>query len=103
MPLGLNAIAPGKDEHPSDLAEAFRYTATADGPVDMINVYVERAERKTKLAAGIYTNEKGRPARLLGSSDNGVSRLDQHDWNSVPISPVELEKGEHVLDRRTGV
>ena len=92
--LGMRDLAPGKDKHPSGMAEAFRYTAAGDGPVDVINVYVERAGRKTKLHAGIYTDHKGRPSELLGDSDEPTSDLDERDWNSVGISPVDLDKGE---------
>jgi len=94
VPLGMRDIAPGKDKHPAGMAEAFRYTAAADGPVDVINVYVERATRKAKLVAGIYTDERGRPSRLLGTNADPVTDVDERAWNSVPISAVDLEQGE---------
>ena len=98
VPLGFREIAPGKDKHPSGMAEAFRYTATEDGPVDVINVYVERAGRRTKLHAGIYTDRNGRPSQLLGASDElglrrGRARLEQH-----PDLARRAREGQDVLD-----
>jgi PKD repeat protein/glucose/arabinose dehydrogenase len=88
--LGYEALAPTRDSNDSGVAEAFSFIAKEDGPVDVINVYLE-AGGGHWLIAGIYDDKNGRPGKLLASED--VTNLELPGWNSVPIEPVELTKG----------
>jgi PKD repeat protein/glucose/arabinose dehydrogenase len=96
--LGSRADAPEWDENGANMAEAFRYTASADGPVDVINVKLDRrfvsrraSAANARLIAGIYADANGRPGALLGKGT--LNSFDHRAWNTVPITAVELEKG----------
>ena len=49
LPLGSRAIAPTWDDNVAGMAEAFSFKATADGPVDIVNVYLERHWDRRKM------------------------------------------------------
>src|ERR687896_781616 len=58
--LGYDALAPTRDSNDSGMAEAFSFVAKEDGPVDVINVYLE-AGGGHRLIAGIYDDKNGGP------------------------------------------
>ena len=89
--LGTDALAPSVDANNAGQPEAFSFTAKEDGPVDIINVYLERNSGRW-LIAGIYNDNNGRPGQLL--AQDSVTNLKLPGWNSVPIDSVELEKGK---------
>jgi type 1 glutamine amidotransferase len=99
--LGSRAIEPVIDRNAPGLIEAFDFVAKSDGPVDVVNVYLDRyagtpnlSRPNARLHAGIYANgSNNRPGARLG---NGlIANFNHHGWNTVPITPVELEKGKH--------
>ena len=97
--LGSRADAPTWDDNVAGMAEAWAFEAGAAGPVDVVNVRLDRrfVSRRTsrpnaRLIAGIYDDAGGRPGTLLGKGT--ISDFDHRAWNTVPITPVELEKGE---------
>ena len=99
VPLGSRAIAPTYDDNVAGMAEAFRYQAKSDGPVDAVNVYLDKHWDKkkyghpnAKLIAGIYADSNGRPGALLGQGS--ITSFEYRDWNTVPITATELEKGK---------
>ena len=61
--------------------------------MDVINVYLQSVDRRARIMAGVYDNQNSRPRTLLGGNKTGVTNL-RAGWNSVPIPPVELQKGE---------
>ncbi len=89
--LGMTELAPSVDSNNAGQPEAFSYTAKEDGPVDIINVYLERGSGRW-LIAGIYDDNNGRPGKLL--AQDSVTNLELPGWNSVPIDSVELQKGK---------
>jgi PKD repeat protein/type 1 glutamine amidotransferase len=99
VPLGSRAIAPTYDDNVAGMAEAFRYEAKSDGPVDAVNVYLDKHwDRKksgnpgAKLIAGVYSDNNGRPGSLLGQGS--LTSFRYRDWNTVPIAATEVEKGK---------
>jgi PKD repeat protein/type 1 glutamine amidotransferase len=99
VPLGSRADAGEWDENVANMAEAFRYSAAADGPVDVINVKLDRrwvtrrqSAANARLIAGIYADGNGRPGALLGKGT--LNSFDHRAWNTIPITPVDLQKGK---------
>ena len=43
------------------MLEAFSFVAKEDGPVDVINVYLQAAHRNARVVAGIYANTASEP------------------------------------------
>jgi hypothetical protein len=91
--LGTDLVGPERKGVDKGQATAFRHSATADGPVDTINVYLDKVDRRAKLAVGIYEDDRGRPDRLLAAS-TATSDLEARAWNSLTIPSVALEAGE---------
>ena len=97
--LGSRDFQPTWDDNVAGMAEAFSFKATADGPVDIVNVYLERHWDRNKfgkpgarLIAGIYADANGKPGALLG--EGSLTTFRYAGWNTVPIAPTELEKGK---------
>jgi Trehalose utilisation len=97
--LGTRDMQPTWDDNVAGMAEAFSFKATADGPVDVVNVFLERHWDRRKvgnpgarLIAGIYADANGEPGALLGQGS--LTSFRYRAWNTVPISPIELEKGK---------
>ncbi len=64
---------------------AFRLSAHADGEIRDAQVYLD-GHSHGKLTVGVYSDDGGRPGRLLGA---GVQpKLRSRAWNSVPIAPT---------------
>ena len=61
--------------------------------IDHINVYVERRNSTAGwLNAGIYSDNGGHPGSLLAQGNRGS--LTKPGWNTVPIPPVSVVKGQ---------
>ena len=97
--LGHRDVLPTGDINAPRMAEAFSFKATADGPVDIVNVWLDRHWDRTKvgrpgarLIAGIYGDTNGRPGALLGQGS--LTTFTYRAWNTVPIAATELEKGK---------
>ena len=98
--LGSTDVQPTGDINQPGMAEAFSFKAKADGPVDIVNVYLDRHwdQRKVgrpgaRLIAGIYADANGRPGALLGQGSI-TAPFRYRNWNTVPIAATELEKGK---------
>ena len=97
--LGSRDFQPTWDDNVAGMAEAFSFKATADGPVDIVNVYLERhwdrhkyGKPGARLIAGIYADANGQPGALLG--EGSLTTFRYAGWNTVPIAATELEKGK---------
>ena len=102
--LGSRDFEPAYDVNTSGMAEAFSFKADTDGPVDGINVYLDRnwdtrnvGRPGARLITGIYADANGRPGALLGQGS--ITSFRYRNWNTVPISAVDLDGGPAVLDR----
>ena len=90
--LGMAELAPSVDSNNAGQPEAFSYTAKDDGPVDIINVYLERelgplADRRasTTTTTGVRGSCSPRTASPTSSCRAGTA---------CRSTPVELEKGK---------
>jgi len=89
--LGDQAIESQVDGDPSGVAEGFQTTATANGAVTALRIYLDASSTATRLVAGLYADSAGHPGGLLaqGSSTN----LAAPGWNVIPLSQVGVTKG----------
>jgi PKD repeat protein/glucose/arabinose dehydrogenase len=98
LPLGTDTLSPYGDHNVAGMAEAFDFTAKADGPVDAVNVFLDKnpgqraSSANARLIAGIYADANGRPGALLGKGQ--IANFDHRAWNTVPITAVDLQKGK---------
>jgi PKD repeat protein/type 1 glutamine amidotransferase len=99
VPLGSRAIAPTWDDNVAGMAEAFAYKASSDGPVDVVNVYLDKhwntrvvGRPGARLIAGIYADANGKPGAKLG--EGSITSFEYKAWNTIPIAATELEKGK---------
>ncbi|HEX5620366.1 MAG TPA: ThuA domain-containing protein [Solirubrobacteraceae bacterium] len=99
VPLGSRADAPTWDDNLAGMPEAWQYTAASSGPVDAVNVRLDRrfnsrrqSAANARLIAGIYADANGQPGALLGKGI--LNSFDHNAWNTVPITAVAVEKGK---------
>lgn len=98
LPLGTDVLSPYGDHNVAGMAEAFEFNAKADGPVDAVNVFLDKvpgqrqSSANARLIAGIYADANGRPGALLGKGQ--IANFDHRTWNTVPITAVDLQKGK---------
>jgi hypothetical protein len=90
--LGNEGIAPQVDYTPSGMAEAFQSTASDDGTVGSISVYVDASSTDLTATAGLYADDGGHPGVLLASGDTTVARPGQ--WNTIAVPTTAVKAGE---------
>jgi hypothetical protein len=91
--LGDQRIAPQVDYTPSGMAEAFQSTASDDGTVGSISVYVDESSTDVDVSAGVYADDGGHPGALLAQGGTIVAHRD--DWNVITLPPTAVKGGEH--------
>jgi len=90
--LGSDELGPKTHALGSRNAEAYRFTATAGGPVDAISLYVAEGTTADRVCVGIYADDKGHPGDRLADGDE--SRVKDGAWNVVALDdPVSLTEG----------
>ena len=90
--LGSPGIGTKVDTFSGNVAQAFRTSAQATGVVDRLNVYLENETTATKLVAGIYADDNGRPGRLLATGTNEADGLAKSAWNTVLLPSLDVSK-----------
>jgi hypothetical protein len=88
---GDQALEPAFDSSPSGQAEAFQTTATANGTVNRLSVYLSSANAATSVKLGLYSDAAGRPGSLLGSAT--VATPVAAAWNSATLSNASVTAG----------
>ena len=89
--LGSADVQPVVDENSPGTAEAFRSVATAGGPARRLNVYVDESSAAAEIVAGVYSDDSGRPGRLLGSGR--LTSPVEGAWNTVVLPATDITAG----------
>jgi hypothetical protein len=89
--LGSADIQPAVDENSPGTAEAFQSVATASGSAQRLNVYVDESSAAEAIVAGVYSDDGGRPGRLLGSGR--LTSPAKGHWNTVVVPATEITQG----------
>jgi hypothetical protein len=84
--LGSNTLQGTSDFDPANTAEAFRYTATANGSTGTLAFYVDSGNAATSIKVGIYSDNAGQPGTLLTSGTIASPLIGS--WNSATLSPA---------------
>ena len=89
--LGDPNVETQVDSIASGQAEAFQATATANGTVQSLVVYLDSTSTASQLAVGLYADSSGHPGALLsqGSSTTPVAGA----WNSILVPAASLASG----------
>jgi outer membrane protein assembly factor BamB len=89
--LGTQQIQPQADSNAAGRAESFRTTAAASGALTSLTIYVDTGSTATRLIAGLYSDNGGKPGTLLtqGSLTSPVAA----QWNTVTVPSVNVTAG----------
>ncbi len=90
--LGDGTLASKIDSNPQGTAEAYRTTATKNGVITAIRVYIDASSTATEIVTGIYDNNSGRPGKLLGQVKSKVTQ--DGTWVQIPIPTVKVTAGK---------
>jgi hypothetical protein len=73
------------------MAEGYQMTASGNGTLSSLSVYVDSATTETNLFVGLYSDNNGHPgARLTGGNSTTFQKA---AWNTIPVSPVSVAAG----------
>jgi hypothetical protein len=89
--VGNQNIELNIDSTATGLAEAFPATASANGQIGSINVFLDETSAATKIYAGIYADANGHPGSLL--TQGSVTQFALGTWNTVTVTPVNVSSG----------
>jgi PKD repeat protein len=90
---GTTQVGPGSSVAPPGTAEVYRTVATEPGRVTEIGLYVRAESTTSDLVLGLYADDDGRPATLLGSGR--IEDPQEGSWNRVSVDIPGVEAGEH--------
>ena len=91
--LGDEGIAPQVDYTASGMAEAFQSTASHDGTVRAISIYVDATSTDLTATAGLYDDDGGHPGSLLARGAPTVTRPGR--WNAIALPSTTVKAGAH--------
>ncbi len=89
--LGSSALQKGIDTDSGGMAEAFEYTAVANGTVHSLWLYVDSANSASSIVVGLYADNSGAPGSLLASAT--MDSPSRGAWNSAEMAPVTVSSG----------
>ena len=89
--VGSTTVQPQVDSNPAGTAEAFKTTASAAGTITSLNIYVDSSSTATKLVAGLYADNNGRPGTLL--TQGTLNPPTAGTWNTVAVPSANVTSG----------
>lgn len=89
--VGLTAVQPITDSDSPGQSEAFSFTASATGTSTAAWVYLDGSNTAAQVMLGLYADNGGSPAQLLGAAT--ISSPRPGAWNSVPLT-VNITSGQ---------
>ncbi len=92
MLLGDETVEANQDNNPAGVAEAFQYTAGANGTATELYIYIDGATTATKVVVGLYSNTPDdNPGALLSQAT--IATPVKGAWNSVAIPSASITGG----------
>src|SRR5690349_1487096 len=89
--IGAQQIQTSSDSNAAGQAEAFKSTANASGSVISLSIYVDTGSVAKKLAAGLYTDNGGKPGTLL--TQGSINAPAAGAWNTIPVPSTQVTSG----------
>jgi hypothetical protein len=79
------------DSNPAGLAEAFQFTAGADGSANQLTVYIDPTNTATTVVVGLYKDSAGSPQALLTQAT--ITNPIKGAWDTVTVPPAPVTAG----------
>jgi hypothetical protein len=89
--LGTATLQPNRDGVGAGTASAFRTVPTATGSIAKLNVYLDSANRATRLVAGVYASAGSHPGRLLTQAT--LTSVTSGAWNALTVPKASVASG----------
>ena len=90
--VGTTTVETNVDFNNPGVAEAFRTTSLAAGPLTALRVYLDNTSAATRVVVGIYTNATtNRPGTLLTQAT--ITAPVKNAWNTVTVPTVQIASG----------
>ncbi len=90
--LGDQQVLSALDSNTAGTAEAFKATASASGTVGSLTVYVDASSTATRLNAGLYSDNNGKPGTLL--TQGTLETLQKGAWNTINGLNTNIASGK---------
>ena len=96
--VGTTTVETNIDFNSAGMAEAFRTTSLAAGPLTALRVYLDNTSAATRVVVGIYANATtNRPGTLLTQAT--ITAPVKNAWNTITVPTVQITLRHHVLGR----
>jgi hypothetical protein len=89
--LGTQTIESNRDTNPIGAAEAFQATATANGTLGSLSIYLDASNSVQQLTIGLYSDNGGHPGTLL--AQGSTTQMTNGVFNAISVSPVNIISG----------
>jgi hypothetical protein len=89
--FGDQAIETNLDSDSRGMAEAFQTTATANGTLSSLTVYLDSTSTATQVYIGLYADNGGHSGALL--SQGTSTQLTKGSWNVISTSGIPITSG----------
>jgi hypothetical protein len=89
--FGSQIIEPSVDSNSLGSAEAFQTTASTNGTLTSMRIYLDTASTTTKLYIGLYTDNAGHPGTLL--TQGSSTQFTKGGWNTIPVTETSVSGG----------
>ena len=89
--FGNQAVEANLDSVRSGTSEAFQTTATANGTLSFLTVYLDSSSTATKVYVGLYADNGGHPGALL--TQGVTTQPTNGGWNVIPTSGTSITSG----------
>jgi hypothetical protein len=91
MLLGHSTLEPLVNGISGGTAEGYQITASDNGSLSTLSVYVDATTTATNLFVGLYSDNNGHPgSRLTGGNSTAFQKA---AWNNILVSPVNVAAG----------
>jgi Concanavalin A-like lectin/glucanases superfamily len=90
--IGSNQKESSVDSNPQNVAEAFSIVAAKTGVLTRLDVYLDEGSATSGITAGIYTDNKGHPGKLLTKGKINTTKTNATNAVAVPAAQIEAGK-----------
>lgn len=93
MLFGDNAIEAQRDSDSLGSSEAFQTTATANGTLASLVLYLDSSSTVRQITIGLYTDNTGHPGTLL--TQGSITTIQAGAWNTINVPATTITSGTH--------
>src|SRR5215467_5416695 len=93
MLFGDAAIEGQRDSDSLGSSEAFQTTATANGTLASLVLYVDSSSTVSQITVGLYTDKSGHPGTLL--TQGSITTIQAGAWNTINVPATTITSGTH--------